>query len=155
MANYCSDSHFKCWAQLLLQQEDKKTWNWCLEFLQQFYDGFYIQPSGLYCVRIFLAYLFQCLVGFKNDIAPKLEELSANASIVVQKVIQIAYSGIMLGMVLEVMIGLGYFRYWLQVWDVVTWLLLSKFSLHQRIDLKAWKVTSGMIGLWRNLQYFL
>ena len=68
-----------------------------LEFLPQFYDGFYIQPPGLYWGKMFLAYLFRCFAGFENDIAPKLEELSANGSIVLQMVIQIAYSGIMLG----------------------------------------------------------
>ena len=35
-----------------------------LDFLQQFYDGFYIQPLGLYCGRMFLAYLFRCFEGF-------------------------------------------------------------------------------------------
>jgi hypothetical protein len=58
-----------------------------LEFLPQFYDGFYIQPPGLYRGRTFLAYLFRCFAGFGNDIAPKSEELSANGSIVLQKVI--------------------------------------------------------------------
>lgn len=76
-------------------------------------------------------------MGFKNDIAPKLEELSANGSIVVQKVIQIAYSSIMLG------IGIGnYDRS--QVFQVLitglrcgkltlAGLRLSKFSLLRRI----------------------
>lgn len=72
-----------------------------LEFLPQFYDGFYIQPPGLYRGRMFLAYLIRCFSGFGNDIAPKSEELSANGSVVLQKVFQIAYCGIILGIGIE------------------------------------------------------
>ena len=37
-----------------------------LEFLQQFYDGFYIQPPGLYCGRMFWPIYSGVLWGSKT-----------------------------------------------------------------------------------------